>query len=551
MFHTPMRATLALLFAGTLSLHADVKLASPFTDHMVLQREMKVPVWGTAAPGEKVTVDFAGDTESTAAGSDGKWRVDLPSMTASDQGRVFTVTGSATAQPITLSDVLVGEVWLASGQSNMDFSMSSKVKSFAGVANQDQEIAAANYPGIRILTGTATKTYTPQDHVAGQWEICSPETAPAFSAVAYFFARDLQKEIKVPIGIITMAFGASTAEAWIPRDALMADPQLSPMITRFDAAVQKWKSTPHPSPGPTRSEDVSAPFATPSPLATPTPTPTPIPSPIDLTTAASPAAGTPRPRVRRPRAPGDPVQDQHNPTVLFNGMINPIIPYAIRGAIWYQGESIIGGEPGRALYPRVQDTLINNWRKLWAEGDFPFYIVQLASLKAASNGPTVREAQATVLHLKNTGMVVTIDIGDPKSVHPKDKQDVGDRLCRIALANVYGRQIEYSGPLYQSSQVENGVMRIHFTHIGGGLVAKGGPPLKWFTIAGADNKFVPADARIDGDTVVVSSPTVSAPVAVRYAWDTYPADANLFNAAGLPAAPFRTDAPAPNEVVGD
>jgi sialate O-acetylesterase len=558
MISSPFRATLAILFTGILSLHAEVKLASPFTDHMVLQREMKVPVWGMADPGEKVTVDFGGDTESTTAGTDGKWRVNLPAMTASDQGRVFTVTGSATAQPIKLSDVLVGEVWLASGQSNMDFSMSKKVKSFAGVANEDQEIAAANYPSIRILTGSATKTYAPQDYVGGQWEVCSPATAPAFSAVAYFFARDLQKEIKVPVGIITMAFGASTAEAWIPREALTADPQLSPMIPRFDAAVQKWKSMPHPGPGATRSEDVSAPFATPSPIAMPSPAATPAPlaaaSPADFASpAGSPVAVTrsARPRGRRPRAPGDPVQDQHNPTVLFNGMINPIIPYAIRGAIWYQGESIVGGEPGRALYPRVQDTLINTWRKLWAEGDFPFYIVQLAALQNASNGPTVREAQATVLHLKNTGMAVTIDIGDPKNVHPKDKQDVGDRLCRIALANVYGRQIEYSGPLYQSSQVENGAMRIHFTHIGGGLVAKGGPPLKWFTIAGADGKFTPADAKIDGDTVLVSGTAVAAPTAVRYAWDPYPADANLFNAAGLPAAPFRTDAPAPNEVIGN
>jgi sialate O-acetylesterase len=555
MIPTPFRAALALLLTSTLSLHAEVKLASPFTDHMVLQREMKIPVWGTAAPGEKVAVNFAGDTESTTAGTDGKWRIDLAPLTASDQSRDFTVTGSATAQPIKLSDVLVGEVWLASGQSNMDFSISKKVKFFAGVANEDQEIAAANYPNIRILTGTATKSYTPQENIAGQWEVCTPQTAPAFSAVAYFFARDLQKEIKVPVGIITMAFGASTAEAWIRRDALAADPQLSPMLTRFDAAVQKWKSMPHPTAVPTRSEDVAAPFASPSPIATPPPiaTPTPIAT-VTTTPSASPIASAPMPRPprgRRPRAPGDPVQDQHNPTVLFNGMINPIIPYAIRGAIWYQGESIVGGEAGRALYPRVQDTLINDWRKLWAEGDFPFYIVQLAALQNNSNGPTVREAQATVLHLKNTGMVVTTDIGDPKNVHPKDKQDVGDRLSRIALANIYGRQIEYSGPLYQSSQVENGAIRIHFTHIGGGLVAKGGPPLKWFVIAGADNKFVPADAKIDGDTVLVSSPTVPAPVAVRYAWDPYPADANLFNAAGLPAAPFRTDAPVPNEVVGN
>ena len=225
-------------------------------------------------------------------------------------------------------------------------------------------------------------------------------------------------------------------------------------------------------------------------------------------------------------------------------MINPIIPYAIRGAIWYQGESIVGGAAGRALYPKVQATLIKDWRQLWGEGDFPFYIVQLAALQNNSNNPWVREAQATVLKLKNTGMAVTIDIGDPKNVHPKNKQDVGDRLSRIALANVYGQKIEDSGPMYASSQVEGGAIRVHFTHLGGGLVAKGGP-LKWFVIAGADHQFVPADAKIDGDTVVVSSATVTAPVAVRYAWDNYPDGCNLYNAAGLPAPPFRTDDFAP------
>jgi len=245
---------------------------------------------------------------------------------------------------------------------------------------------------------------------------------------------------------------------------------------------------------------------------------------------------------RRPRRPADPdpVHNQHNPTVLFNGMINPIVPYAIRGVIWYQGESIVGGTAGCALYPHVQATLINDWRTLWGEGNIPFYICQLAALQNNSNNPFVREAQATVLDLPNTGMAVTIDIGDPKNVHPKDKQDVGDRLSRIARANVYGEKIEYSGPMYKDAQVENGAVRVSFTHLGGGLVAKGGP-LKCFAIAGQDLNFVSADAHIDGDTVVVSGTSVSAPVAVRYAWENYPDGCNLYNAAGLPAAPFRTD----------
>ena len=200
----------------------------------------------------------------------------------------------------------------------------------------------------------------------------------------------------------------------------------------------------------------------------------------------------------------------------------------------------MGGDAGRKLYPRVQAALIEDWRKLWGEGDFPFYIVQLAGQEAGSNSPVVREAQATVLSLKNTGMAVTTDIGEAHNVHPRNKQDVGDRLARIALANVYGRKIEYSGPMYESMKIEGNSIRLKFSHLGGGLVARGGP-LKWFVIAGADKKFVPAEARIDGDSVVVNSPDVAAPEAVRYAWVNYPEGCNLFNAAGLPAAQFRTD----------
>lgn len=502
----------ALLFAFQAG--AEVKLASPFTSHMVLQREAKIPVWGTAEPGEKVTVEFAGQKKSSQADAAGKWRVDLKPLKASAEGRRFIVSGSQTAQSIQLEDVLVGEVWLASGQSNMDFSVSKKVKYFAGVTNEEEEIAAANYPLIRIFTGAATKTYEPQTTIKGEWLVCSPETVPAFSAVGYFFARDLQKELKVPVGIVTMAFGASTAEAWIRRETMAADPELKPMLDRFDAAVQSFKTNPPPVVAPPRSEDVSA----------------------ENTTTNAAAR-----RARRSTGPRDPVQDQHNATVLFNGMINPVIPFAIRGVIWYQGESIVGGDAGRALYPKVQATLVKDWRKLWGQGNFPFYIVQLAGQEAASNNPFVREAQATILDLPNTGMAVTTDIGEARNVHPHNKQDVGDRLARIALAKDYGRKIEYSGPMYQSMKVEGNKIRVRFSHLDGGLVAKGGEPLKWFAIAGADMKFVPAEAEIDGDTVVVSSAEVSAPVAVRYAWVNFPEGCNLYNKSGLPAAQFRTD----------
>jgi sialate O-acetylesterase len=504
---------------------AEVRLASPFTSHMVLQRDMKAPVWGTADAGETVTVEFAGQKISAQADAGGNWRAHFKPLKVSAEGRTLTVTGSHTAQPIMLDDVLVGEVWLASGQSNMDFSMSKKVKYFAGVTNEDQEIAAANYPLIRMFIGDASKTYKPQMCVTGVWKVCSPKTAPAFCAIGYFFARDLQKEIKVPVGIVVESFGASTAESWIRRETMAADPQLKPMLDRFDAAVESFRTNRPAVVAPPRSEDVSA--------------------PANIVTNTTDAAGrtnaAPARRRRDGGGPRDPVQDQHNATVLFNGMINPVIPYAIRGVIWYQGESIIGGSAGIALYSHVQAALVRDWRKLWGEGDFPFYIVQLPGQEAASNSPFVCEAQAAVLALPKTGMAVTTDIGEAHNVHPKNKQDVGDRLSRIALAKVYGRKMEFSGPMYKSMKVKGSTIRVKFSHLGGGLVAKGGEPLKWFVIAGADKKFVPAEAKLDGDTVVVSSLEVTAPVAMRYAWVNFPDGCNLFNAAGLPAAQFRTD----------
>ncbi len=506
-------ASLLVGWLGTGSLLAEVQLASPFTSHMVLQCDRKVPVWGRAAAQEVVTVEFAGQKQTATADGAGVWRVTFEPLKASAESRTLTVLGSQTSQPIQLTDVLVGEVWLASGQSNMDFSMSKKVKSFAGVQNEESEIAAANYPLIRVFTGVAAKAYIPQTSVGGEWQVCRPETAPAFSAVAYFFARDLQKEIHVPIGIVTLAFGASTAESWISREALAANSQLKPLLDRFDVAVKNFRTNSPPVVAAPRSEDVS----------------------ITNTTSKG---------QHRSRGARDPVQDQHNATVLFNGMIQPIIPYAIRGVIWYQGESIVDANKGGiALYPSVQSTLIRNWRALWGEGDFPFYIVQLAGQEAASNSPQVREAQATVLALPNTGMAVAMDIGEAKRVHPKNKQDVGDRLARIALANIYGQPIEFSGPQYESMTIEGGAIRVKFSHLGGGLVAKDGLPLKWFMIAEADKKWVPAVAKMDRATVVVSSPDVAAPVAVRYAWVNFPDGCNLFNAAGLPAAQFRTDAP--------
>ncbi|MGB7267228.1 MAG: sialate O-acetylesterase [Terracidiphilus sp.] len=487
------------LIAATAS--AQVKPSPLFSDHMVLQRGMSVPVWGTASPGETVKVTLNGQTRSTKTGADGKWIVRLHKLKA---GGPYEMQIAGT-NSITLHDVLIGEVWLASGQSNMVFTVSKKAAYFAGMLDEDKVIAAANYPQIRMFTVKTAKSYTPQDNPEGDWQVCSPETVPAFSAVGYLFARDLQQRLHIPIGILTVAYGGSVAEAWLPREALATDPQLKPMLDRFDALDSFYKSH------------------------------------SGATTDDAPTG--PQTINARPGKPGplrNPVEDQHQPTVLFNGMLHSVIPYAIRGAIWYQGESIVGGKAGVALYPHVMDTLVTDWRSLWGEGDFPFYAVQLPGLKNVSNNPMVREAQAQILSLPNTGLAVTIDVGDPDNVHPKNKEPVGERLALIALANTYKQKLEYSGPRYSSMQIQGSSIRIHFTHAGGGLVAKDGP-LQWFQIAGADQHFVDANAVIDGDTIVVKSPSVPAPVAVRYAWANYPFGCNLYNAAGLPAAPFRTD----------
>lgn len=509
---------LSLLLLAACPVLAEVKLPAHFSDHMVLQRDTRVPVWGTAAPGELVAVKFAGQHKRTTAAADGKWRVYLDPLTASAESRVMTVSGSTKNKEVRVADILVGEVWLCSGQSNMDFTVAKTEKYyFAGVNNEAAEVASANYPHIRMFTGQWARRYEPQADVAGIWKVTTPEHVREFSAIGYFFARDLQREIKVPVGIITLTFGASTAQAWIRREAIAASTELKPLLDKFDAEVKGYETD-----AAVREKHQQALKA------------------WEADAVAAKAAGKPAPR--RPRNP-NPVEDQHNPTVMYNGMIAPFVPYALRGVLWYQGESITGP---RELFPRWNETLIADWRKLWGRQDLSFFFVQLAAHKAPAAEPgessiaAVREMQTRALALPHTGMAVTIDIGDETDVHPHNKQDVGDRLARIALTKTYGRKLEYSGPAYESMKVDGGAVRLKFSHVGGGLVAKGGP-LKHFAIAGPDKKFVLAEAKIEGESVVVSSPSVSAPVAVRYAWADNPVGCNLYNVAGLPAVPFRTD----------
>jgi len=552
-----LAAFFAVLLLATMPCLAQAQSGQPgpqivpnalFSDHMVLQNGMAVPIWGTAAPGEKVTVKLRGQTKSATTGADGKWMVKLSKL-KSGGPYTMTIAGGKGSTPITINDVLVGEVWLGSGQSNMVFPVSMKGRAGPyGLLDDAKEIAAANYPQVRMFTVPDKKSFTPLTDVKAVWKVCSPDTVADFSAVGYLFARNLNQALKLPVGIVLSASGSSTAEAWIPREALLADPIMKPVVEGFDTREAAWKANPTP----------------PTP---PAPRPVAAPAPALATAPATPgapgAAGAP-PAARRARGGGgDPANDQHQPTVLYNGMINPILPYAIRGAIWYQGESILGN-PGIPGYGHVMASLVTTWRQLWGEGNFPFYAVQLGPLKNNSNNPRVREQQADILSVPNTGLAVSIDVGDSANVHPKNKEAQSDRLSRIALANVYGKKLEFSGPMYAGMKVEGNAIRISFTHAQGltthypdGLyahvssppnppstaevAATNDGPLKWFQIAGADGKYVDAQATIDGSTVVVRSPDVPAPTEVRYAWDNYPYGANLYNSAGLPAFPFRTN----------
>ncbi len=481
---------------------AELWLPSVFSDHMVLQRDLPLPVWGTASAGMQVKVTLAGKSVSTTAGADGKWRLDYPPLTA---GGPFTleVTSGATHS---FSDVMVGEVWLCSGQSNMDFSLAKTAKRpYAGVTDWEKEVAAADFPKLRMFTADWAMSEFPKREVPGKWTVCAPNTAGDFSAVGYYFGRALLEDLDVSIGLVNCSYGASTIESWISREKLVAHPQFKDLLDAFNKKRLTFRDDPKLF---QKYGESLANFK----------------------------GG------KSPRNP-DPVQDQHNPFVLHNGMIAPLVPYAIRGAIWYQGESNL---QTRHLYPDLQQALIEDWRTLWKNPGLPFYYVQLAPNKSPESEPSggqlpeMREAQARSLVIPHTGMAVTLDVGDEKNVHPRDKTAVGKRLARLALSGTYGKPGPSCGPLFRYSTVTGGKIRICFDHSGGGLMAKGGV-LKQFAIAASDRNFKWADAVIDGETVVVSSPSVPQPAYVRYAWAANPAGANLFNSEGLPAAPFRTD----------
>jgi sialate O-acetylesterase len=499
------------------SSQADVKLPHLFSDHMVLQQKANVPVWGTADPGERVTVRVGpGPQEQTAtAGADGKWVVQLANLTAGGPVEM-TVAGKNT---VTIKDVLVGEVWLASGQSNMEMTVASVPECrYGGVTSADKEVAAGDYPQIRMFTVEKKVSEQPQGDANGQWVVCSPETVGHFSAAAYFFGRDLYKSLSVPIGLINSSYGGTPAEGWTSREGLAGNPRLKTMLDVYAEQVKNY------DPVRAAEQDKEA-------LKN-----------WDEAVAKAKAEGKPAPP--KPRATVHPRENKDSPTLLFNAMIAPLVPYGMRGAIWYQGESNAwADEQYRVLFP----ALIQDWRRLWNRGEFPFLFVQLASWKEPASQPAaggpftrLREAQLKTLQtVPNTGMAVAIDIGEAEDIHPRNKQDVGGRLAVAARALVNGQKVDSSGPIYAAKVVEGSTIRLRFEHAAGGLVCKG-DKLEGFAIAGADQKWYWADARIDGDTLIVSSADVTEPVEVRYAWNENP-KANLYNKDGLPASPFRTD----------
>ncbi|MEO5682484.1 MAG: sialate O-acetylesterase [Chitinophagaceae bacterium] len=478
---------------------AEIKLPAIIADNMVLQQKSTVTLWGWASEGEQIAVTPSWNTKpvSVVAGKDGKWTISIKTGKA---GGPYSIRFAA-SNTIEVNNVLLGEVWLASGQSNMEFFMGKTSNgSYTGVVNYPEEIKAADYPFIRSIDVPNKVADEPQADFSGKWKICSPQTADTFSAVAYYFAREIYKATGYPIGIINATWGGTPAESWTRKEILENDSSFNVILERYKkqcddypAAYQKFKS----------EQD-------------------------KWKADTSKAKGA---------APREPLGPRHNnsPYKLYNGMIAPLLSYTIKGVIWYQGE----GNAGRAAqYRHLFPAMIENWRTDFNNKKMPFYFVQISPHR--SQNPEIRDAQLfTLQHVPYTGMAVTTDNGDSLDIHPRNKKLVGERLSLWALKNDYGKKdILASGPLYKSMKAEGHKLRVSFDDAAG-LAAKDGE-VKEFTIAGEDENFVAAKAVVEGNTILVWSDAVEKPVAVRFAWRNVPMP-NLYNKAGLPASPFRTD----------
>ncbi len=494
--------SLCLLLIPCAALSAQVTVPKILASHMVVQRDMPVHVWGMAAPGEKVAVTFRGQTRTTQAGQLGRWSVYLKPGAAGGPFQM-KVNGTPVAQggnepteqTMTLDDILVGDVWVASGQSNMEFAMRQ-------AATAAQDLPAATDSNIRLLmVKKRASEYAQDDTDTDGWAVSSPETARDFSAVGWYFAREIEQREHVPVGVIDSTWGGTVAESWTRLTALGEDASLAPLF------VARGKMTDGEANALLEEKDEER-------------------QREEARTAGKPV----------PEFSWHPPLESWAPGLLWNGMIAPLTPMAIRGVIWYQGES--NSALARApLYERIMRTLIEDWRREWGIGDFPFLYVQISNFKStpAEDWAALREQQLNTLEMRNTAMAVTIDIGNPDNVHPTDKVDVGHRLALAARALSYGETVEYSGPLFRQATPEGTLIRAWFDHANG-LKAAGGD-VAGFEVAGADGKFFPAIATIDGSTVVAASPSVVEPVYVRYGWANSP-QCNLFNGDGLPASPF-------------
>ncbi len=495
-----------LLVFASLTAAAEVRLPDVIASSMVLQQKQKTPIWGTADPGESVTVSFAGRKKTVVADQNGKWRVDLEPMAANSAPQSMKIAGKNT---IELTDILIGEVWLVAGQSNMQ-------RLLRETANGDAVQAAANHPNIRLFNVSREVAFRRKQGKLGEWATCTPKTVAEFSAAGYYFGVELERELKVPIGLINSSYGGSQAEAWTPVEYLVANPDLKATVDRtkiweaeraqvridYDAAIKKWRED---------SDKARAAGARPSP-----------------------SPGVP-----------DALRDYRIASSIYDGMIAPLMPFAIKGAIWYQGES---NEARAEQYNILLPTMIRAWRERWGQGSFPFGIIQLPNYRGVKAEPEdapwsfIREAERrTAMNDKNAGLIVTIDIGEANDIHPKNKLDVGRRMAVWALKNSYGRKLTDS-PVLVKSAVEGSKIVLTFKEVGSGLKIRDGDKLDEFAIAGPGRKWVWAEARISGkNKVEVWSPKIADPKAVRYAFNSNPKHPNLTNNSGLPASPFRTD----------
>lgn len=493
-----------LFFLFALTASAQVRLPNIFGDHMVLQQQQSNPVWGWAAPGETVTVRIHGQSHTAEADKDGRWKVHLKPIPAGGPYRMEIVSERS---KFFFDDVLVGEVWICSGQSNMAWAIRN-------TNSAELAILTANHPGIRLISVPQVGTQEAQDDFNGAWTVCSPESVADFSAVGYFFGRRLHHALDVPIGLIDNAWGGSAAEAWVSRDVLEKD-------GNYDELMAWWRDQ-------EASYDYDA-----------------ILADWEKQAAEWDAMPEGERAPNRPRRPGNLMTGNQRPANIYNGVLHPTIGYGIRGVIWYQGES----NAGRAYqYRHLFPLLIQHWRDEWGQGNFPFYYVQLADFMAETDEPgdsgwaELREAQTmTMDRLPNVGEAVIIDVGEGRDIHPRNKQTVADRLARWALARDYKKDIQFRGPAYQSMKVEGNKIILTFNHVGQGLYAFDTQEPQGFSVAGADRKFVWAQARIiSANQMEIWSENIQNPVAVRYAWANNPV-CNMYSRDGLPMTPFRTD----------